>query len=58
MRAQELQYRFKQRNAKTQTRVRELMEAADREVRQCDPADTHATGLFHFKTGLFFINKI
>lgn len=53
MRAQELQYRFKQRNAKTQTRVRELMEAADREVRQCDPADTHATGLFHFKKDYF-----
>lgn len=44
MRAQELQYRFKQRNTKTQERVREQMANANREVWVCDPDDPHATG--------------
>lgn len=44
MRAQELQYRFKQRNKKTQERVRELMANANQEVWACDPDDPHMTG--------------
>lgn len=46
MRAQELQYRFKQRNKKTQERVRELMANASREVWACDPEDPHMTGYY------------
>lgn len=45
MRAQELQYRFKQRNTKTQERVREQMVNANREIWVCDPDDPHATGI-------------
>lgn len=46
MRAQELQYRFKQRNKKTQERVRELMANANREVWACDPDDPHMPGYY------------
>lgn len=49
MRGQSLNYLFKDRNAKTRVRVKELMAGSNRDVWRCDPDTLSGMHLFLFK---------